>query len=379
MENFIAYNPTKIHFGRDVINELGKTVVLYGKKVLLIYGKGSILKNSVYDKIINQLRSVDADITEFTGIKPNPATNDVNKAVKVGIKKNIELIIAAGGGSVIDSAKIVSLCIPEDLDAWDVMKNRVKPRAAIPLIAVLTLAATGTEMNCFAVLQNNNTKEKIGYGNDLIYPGHSFLDPQFTFSVPTAQTTYGIVDLIAHCFESYFGYGDSPLSDRFVEAIVKDAMYYGPLVLKHPVNYEYRANIMWAATCALNGITACGRTSGDWGVHDIGHILSFLYNIPHGATLSIAYPAWLKLQKDKIPERIKQLGKQLFNTNSVDNTIENLEAFFKSINSPVHLSETGIGNDKKNEIIDLMTKNNATGNNHKLSKEDYEKLVDFML
>lgn len=379
MENFIAYNPTKIHFGKDIINDLGETIVQYGKKVLLIYGKGSILKNGIYDKIITQIKSVNADITEFTGVKPNPATNDVNKAVKLGIKNNIEVIIAVGGGSVIDSAKIVSLCIPEELDAWDVMKDRVKPRSAIPLIAVLTLAATGTEMNPYAVLQNNDTKEKIGYGNNLSFPKHSFLDPQFTFSVPADQTTYGIVDLIAHCFESYFGYGNSPLSDRFVQAIVKDAMYYGPLVIKHPANYEYRANIMWGATCALNGLTFCGRTSGDWGVHDIGHILSFLYDIPHGATLSIAYPAWLKLQKDRIPERIKQLGKQLFNTNSIDNTIEKLIVFFKFINSPVHLSEIGIGKDKKNEIIDLMTKNNATGSNHKLSKEDYEKLVDLML
>ncbi|MCK4664012.1 MAG: iron-containing alcohol dehydrogenase [Bacteroidales bacterium] len=376
MENFQVFNPTSLHFGKDVTKKLQDTVLNYGNNVMLIYGKGSIVKNGIYDKIKAQLNNV--KITEYNGIKPNPVVDDVNKAVLVGIENKVEVIVAVGGGSVIDSAKIISLCIPEKLDAWDVMKNIAKPEKSIPLIAVLTIAATGTEMNPYAVLQNHETYEKIGYGNELIFPKHSFLDPEFTYSVPKNHTAYGITDLIAHSLEAYFGFGDATLSDRFTTEIIKEAIYYGPLLLNDLKNYDYRAKIMWAATCALNGLTSYGRTSEDWGAHDIGHILSFLYDIPHGATLSIVYPAWLKLHKDRIPERIIKLGNQLFNINSIDETINKLKDFFISINCPVKLSEIGIGKDKKNEIIDLMNKNKVNGFNHKLSSEDYEMLVDFM-
>ncbi|MFH0736486.1 MAG: iron-containing alcohol dehydrogenase, partial [bacterium] len=178
--------------------------------------------------------------------------------------------------------------------------------------------------------------------------------------------------------EAYFGEGDASLSDRFVEAIVKEAMEYGPLVLKEPENYEYRAKIMWAATAALNGLTNNGRKYGDWGVHDIGHNISYLYNTPHGATLSIVYPAWLKLQKDRIPERIAQLGNQLFGINSADETILLLEKFFKSIDCPIRLSDIKIGIDKKVEIITQMLQNQVDGMVHKLSDEDRKKVVELM-
>jgi hypothetical protein len=379
MENFTAYNPTKLHFGKNVTESLGETVLEYGKRVLLMYGKGSVQRNGIYDIIVNQLKSINAEIFEFSGIKPNPLVDDVSEAAQIGILNNIDVIVAVGGGSVIDSAKITALAIANSTDPWAIMKYKVKPKTTKPLIAVLTLAATGTEMNGAAVLQNPETGEKIGYVTSLNYPKHSFLDPEFTYTVPKNYTAYGVVDLIAHALEAYFGEGDASLSDRFVEAIVKEAMEYGPKVLEEPENYDYRANIMWEATTALNGMTNYGRKNGDWGVHDIGHNISYLYDTPHGATLSIAYPAWLKLQKERIPDRIKKLGNQLFGTNSVDETIENLEKFFKSIDCPVRLSDINIGQEKQKEITEQMLKNKINGMVHEFSDDDRIKIVDLMM
>ncbi|MBI4649240.1 MAG: iron-containing alcohol dehydrogenase [Bacteroidia bacterium] len=378
MENFTVYNPTKVVFGKNVITQLSRTVLKFGKNVLLVYGMGSIKANGIYKEVIAQLHKAGVKVVEYSGIKPNPVVDDVKLATDLGIEKGIDVIVAVGGGSVIDSAKIISLCIPGNLDGWDVMKVNVKPVSAIPLITVLTLAATGTEMNCYAVLQNNKTREKTGFGNDLAFPKYSFLDPRYTFTVPAEQTAYGVVDMIAHALEGFFGYGECTLTDHFTGSIIKQAMHYGRLALKEPCNYNYRANLMWAATCALNGMTSYGRTSADWGPHDIGHILSFLYDTPHGASLSIAYPAWLKLQRTRIPHRIKDLGKLLFSTNSINQTIGKFEEYFSQINCPVRLSEIGIGSDKKNEILSLMIRNKVNGFVHKLNKADYEKILNLM-
>jgi len=379
MENFTAYNPTKLHFGKDVIEQLGEAAQEYGKKVLLMYGKGSVKKNGIYDKVIKQLKSFNAEVIEYSGIKSNPLVDDVNEAAQLGKLNNIDLIVAVGGGSVIDSAKITALSIANNTDPWAIMKFKVKPKTTIPLIAVLTLAATGSEMNGAAVLQNHETDEKKGFVSSLNYPKHSFLDPTYTFSVPKDYTAYGIVDLIAHSLEGFFGEGDATLTDRFVEAIIKEAMEYGPKVLSEPENYEYRAKIMWAATNALNGLTNHGRKSGDWGIHDIGHNLSYLFDTPHGATLSIAFPAWLKLQKERIPERIAKLGEHLYGTSSVDKTIKNLEDFFQSLGSPIKLSDIGIGKDKKETIIQQMIKTETNGMVHKLNDDDRKKIVELMM
>ncbi|MDY6800755.1 MAG: iron-containing alcohol dehydrogenase [Bacteroidota bacterium] len=379
MENFTAYNPTKLHFGKDVVEQLGEAAQEYGKKVLLMYGKGSIKKNGIYDQVIKQLKSFKAEVIEYSGIKSNPLVNDVSEAAQLGKLNNIDLILAVGGGSVIDSAKITGLSIANNTDPWAIMKFKVKPKATIPLIAVLTLAATGSEMNGAAVLQNHKTDEKIGFVSSLNFPKHSFLDPAYTFSVPKDYTAYGIVDLIAHSLEGFFGEGDATLTDRFVEAIIKEAMEYGPKVLSEPENYEYRAKIMWAATNALNGLTNHGRKSGDWGVHDIGHNLSYLFDTPHGATLSIAYPAWLKLQKDRIPERIAKLGEHLYGNPSADETIKHLENFFHSLGSPIKLSDIGIGEDKKETIIQQMIKTETNGMVHKLNDDDRKRIVELMM
>jgi alcohol dehydrogenase YqhD (iron-dependent ADH family) len=379
MENFVLYNPVNLQFGKGVLSNLGTLARPLGKKALLIYGKGSVRRNGVYDEVILQLKSAGIEICEYSGIKSNPVIEDVDAAVKIGIEKQVDFIVAAGGGSVIDSSKIIALCIPEKLHGWDVMKRKVIPSKAIPLLAVLTLAATGTEMNPVAVVQNHQTDEKIGYGHPLAFPKYSFLDPTFTHSVPANYTAYGIADLIAHSLEAFFTGGHSPLSDRISCSIILEAMQAGPLLLQNLNSYELRARIMYSATLALNGITAPGRiNNGDWAVHGLGHVLSLLHDVPHGASLTIVYPAWLKLHQDRIPDRIKQLGLLLFNDPSIEGCINKLESFFRAIQCPLKLEEAGIHPEDHARIEEVMKKNKVTGTSHSLSTEDYSRLVQLM-
>jgi hypothetical protein len=377
MENFVMYNPTRLHFGKDVIKGLGKAVSEFGNNVLFVYGGGSIMRNGIYDQVMDQLNAAGMTVWKYGGIRPNPVIEDVDEAAALGRKHSMDVIVAVGGGSVIDSAKVISLTIPYHGTGWDFYSGRYKPATAVPLIAVLTLAATGTEMNPFAVVQNRATMEKLGGRNDLMYPRHSFLDPSYTFSVPGDYTAYGIADLMAHCLEAYFDDGDATLSDRFVFSILQEAIEYGPPLLDHPDDYDLRARIMYAATAALNRImTMNGRkNAGDWGVHAISHVLSLLYDLPHGATLSIAFPAWMKVQAERIPDRIAFLGKHVFGVTTPDETIGALESFFSSIGCPVRLSQAGIGEDKKEEILQVMILNKVGGNYHKLSVEDYSRII----
>jgi alcohol dehydrogenase YqhD (iron-dependent ADH family) len=378
MENFIAYNPTKLHFGNRVLDKLGETVSVYGKNVLLMYGKGSIKKNSVYSNIVNQLNLAGSNISEFYGIKANPVIDDVEKAVELGIKNNVDVIIAAGGGSVIDSAKITSLCIKENLDPWSVLKSQQVAKQSIPIIVVLTIPATGSEMNQFSVVQNHRTGEKSALHSELMFPVHSFLDPVYTYSLPADQTSFGISDLIAHSFEAWFGEGEAHISDKLVVSVINEAIKYSPLVLKNPENYVYRSNIMWAATLALNGYTIHGRKSGDWAVHAIAHQISYLFDTAHGATLSIVYPAWLKLMKNRIPDRIILLGKEIFQNENIDRFISELENFYQTINCPIRLDEAGINKKQQELILEYMIKNQVNGLNHKLTIEDYKMIVNLM-
>lgn len=376
MENFIAYNPTKLHFGKGVMNNLGAAIEEFGKRVLLVYGGGSIKRNGIYDKTIEQLNSIGAEIFEYKGIKPNPLIEDVDAAAELARTNNVDVILAVGGGSVIDSAKIISITIPVNHSGWDFYSGEAKPEKAIPLISVLTLAATGTEMNPFAVIQNKAKKQKLGYGHDLIYNKHSFLDPENTFSVPKDYTAYGIADLISHCLEAYFGAGEATLSDKIVFAIMKDAIEYGEALLNNLEDYDLRANIMYDATMALNKITMYGRTSGDWGVHGIGHVLSMLYDTAHGASLTIVSPAWMKFHKEIIPERIAFLGKNVFDVEGVDESIAAFENYYKKIDCPTRFSDISKGEERKEEILSLLNEEKVEGANHKLSDADRAKIVD---
>jgi len=375
MNQFIAYNPTKLHFGHGVVNGLGANAEALGKHALLVYGGGSVLRNGSYHDTLAQLQLKGIEVTEYSGIKPNPLVDHVNEAAQLGKAKGVDMVVAVGGGSVIDSAKIVALCIASECEAWQVMTGGCTPEKALPLMAVLTLAATGTEMNGVAVLQNMETMEKIGYRNEMIYPAHSFLDPTYTISVPPDYTAYGIVDLIAHCLEAWFGKGDASLSDKFVVSIIREAMESGPLLMNDPANYDLRARIMWAATNALNNTTIYGRDSGDWGVHALGHVLSFLYDTAHGATLSIIYPAWLKVMKERAGEQIREIGMALFGTDTVEAAIAEFEALFTTLGSPVRCQQASIDDSKKGEILSLMNRNKAGGLHYRLTDSERESIA----
>jgi len=376
MENFISHNPTSLHFGKGVIETIGRTVKPYGSKVLLVYGKGSVKRSGLYNRIVAQLHQAGATIFEYDGIQPNPLVEDVDKAAAIGRENNVDYILAVGGGSVIDSAKIISIAIPVTHTAWKFYEYKAKPVKAVPLVAVLTLAATGTEMNPFAVLQNPETGRKDGYGSPLCYPVHSFLDPEVTYTVPADYTAYGIADLIAHCLENFFSVSECSLSDRFIAAIISDAMHWGPKLMANLQGYDERAAIMYDATMALNTMTGNGKGGGDWGVHGMGHILSLLHGVPHGASLSIIFPAWMKHLNKKAGKHISQLGTLVFGDSDTEKTILRFEEFFKQIGTPVRLSQVGIGEDKFEEIIQLMIRNKVEGRSYKLAEDDFRKIME---
>lgn len=380
MENFTAYNPTTLHFGKNVLSSLAVTLKEYGKKVLLVYGKGSVKKSGLYDYVKTSLNEAALEVYEYGGIKSNPIIEDVDGAAAIGRKYDVDVILAIGGGSVIDSAKIISVSIPVQHTGWDFFSGKAKAVKAIPVVAVLTLAATGSEMNPFAVVSNHSIGQKSAFGSPLTFPKHSFLDPQYTVSVSHEYTAYGIADLIAHCFEAWFGIGESTLSDRFVISIVKEAMEFGPQLLKNPSSYELRAKIMYAATMALNGTTMHGRAAGDWGVHSAGHILSLLYDVPHGASLTIVYPAWMRHFQNQISDRIAELGSRLFdNPLSAEESILQIETFFRSIDCPTRLSDLKIPGEHRQAIFTAMVSNKVNGAKMKFTESDYLELIDLFL
>jgi alcohol dehydrogenase YqhD (iron-dependent ADH family) len=381
MENFVAHNPTSLHFGKDVVNDLGKSAAGLGTRALLVYGRGSVLRNGSHRDTLEQLEQSGIEVSEYSGIKPNPVVEDVDAAAALGLQKKVDMVIAVGGGSVIDSAKLIAVSIAEKCNAWDIMKRKVTIGQALPLIAVLTLAATGTEMNAVAVVQNDRTKEKFGFSHKVMYPKHSFLDPAYTLSVPLNQTGYGIADLIAHALESYFGKGDASLTDRFVESILQEAFEYGPQLMAKPDDYDLRANIMWAATTALNGLTLWGRAGGDWTTHALGHQLSLLYDTAHGASLTIAFPAWMKHMTPRIGHRLEKLGSRLYGDPSPENTIRRLEDFFKDIGCPVSLGDIGLDESNRDEILTLMNRNDCNSKNpdNIIEDKDRSAILDFML
>jgi len=380
MENFIAYNPTKLYFGKNVIEKLPNEINKFGNKVLLLTGKGSVKKYGYYDQVVALLNESGKKIVEFSGIKPNPVVDDAEKVVQIAQNEQVDFIVALGGGSVIDTAKMVNMAYANDLPVWDIMKHEVKPTRKVPLIAILTLAATGTEMNGAAVLQNHQTQEKIGYFSPLMYPTVSFLDPSWTFSVPKNQTVNGMVDLVAHSLEAYFSGGDAPLSDRFVAANILETMDYAPKLLQNLKDYDLRARMMWTASIAENGTTMHGRTTnGDWGTHALAHHISLLWDTPHGATLSVMFPAWLKALQERIENRLIKLGELLTGKNiTAVESIQLIEKFFESIGAPTRFAQLGLQENDKQKLLDLWLINHPEGMHHKLDEEDYQNIIKYL-
>ncbi len=385
MENFQYYNPTKILFGKDVLDNICAETVYYGAKALIIIGQGSVKKSGLYARVISLLNIGGVEHATYEGIKPNPTYQDADEAISVAKHENIDMIIAIGGGSVIDTAKAVAMGFYTDQSVWDFYLQKL-PRAekALPVINILTLAATGTEMNSATVLQDTESGMKKGYSAPCLFPKVSFLDPSFTLTVPLNYTAYGVADLISHALEQFFGKGVSPLSDMYAASVIKLAINYGEKLISDLQNYELREQIMWLATNALNGTLKAGKNSGDWGVHGFEHTLSVLYNIPHGAGLSIVYPAWLKKHKSILKSKLAFLAKNVFDIVENDETLAaetfilKLETFFKKISTPVKLSEVGVHPSDRNKIIENLNLNKVTGSVYQLKEIDYEEMLDRM-
>lgn len=377
MENFTFYNPTTVHFGKGVLGNLVQTLSDYGTRVLMVYGQSSLKHSGLYDRVRASLEKAGLLVFEYSGIRSNPIVEDVEAAASLGRLNKVDMVLAIGGGSVIDSAKAIALTVPVSHPAWDFFTGKAAPAKGLPIITILTLAATGSEMNSIAVISNKAEKLKAPIRSPLAFPKHSFLDPEVTMTVPRDYTAYGVADLMAHCMEAWFGAGDCPMSDKLIMGIINEAMEAGPPLLNDLQNYALRARIMYAATLALNGITLQGKISGDWGVHAVGHILSLLYDVPHGASLTIVYPAWMRLFKNLIGSRISDLGSGMFGEKlDADQAIGRIEDFFLSLGCPVKLRDLNIQNPSMNEIVESMETGKVNGMNMRFGEGDYRRLVE---
>lgn len=385
MENFIYHNPTKIIFGKNEVEKLGLECKLYGNKALVLIGKGSVKRNGLYARIISNLNMNEIKSVTYEGIKSNPTFEDADAAVALAKEHKVDMIIAVGGGSVIDTAKAVAMGYYVEHSVWEFYNQSVpRPEKALPMINVLTLAATGTEMNSSTVIQHTAGGMKKGYSAPVLFPKVSILDPELTYSVPDDYTAYGIADLVSHCLEVYFGKGESPLSDHYIASIIKLATVYGPKVLENPEDYDARANIMWLATNALNGSLVNGKGYGDWGSHVFEHSLSVMYDVAHGAGLSIVFPAWLKHFSDKFQPKLAFLGKMVFDVHEGSEEhqakvfIEKLEEFYKSIKTPIRLTEVNIQKDDKAKILENLRLNKVSGRVYQMNEEDYDHILEKM-
>lgn len=379
MNQFTQFNPTKLFFGKDSISNLGEEVKLKGNRALILIGKGSVKHNGILKQVTNALKTESIEYTIFEGIKSNPEYQTADDAVKMAKDFNADCIVAVGGGSVIDTAKAVAAGFYVDHSVWDFFTKKAEVPNALPVYAVLTLAATGTEMNRSTVLQDTVAQRKIGWGNEKLFPVAAFLNPEFTYSVPADYTAYGVSDLIAHTLELFFGKDEALLSDYFATDVIKLAFEFGPKVLAEPNNYQYRAEIMWLATVALNGTLQAGKRSGDWGVHGFEHCLSVLYDVAHGAGLSIVYPAWLKHYYPQIEAKLDFMAKRVLgdDKNGKD-FIEALENFYDKIGSPKRMGDIKVPTSDKERIKRCLIQNRIRGVYFNQTEQDYNEMLNLM-
>ncbi len=346
MKAFNLDIPTKVIFGNgESAQSTGSAVASFGKKVLLTYGKESIKRTGTYDKVIDSLKAAGIDeITEFSGIKSNPSLSHLKEGIELARSKQIDVILAVGGGSVMDEAKGIAAGVFYDGDVWDFYSGQAAPQQALPVIAVPTLPATASEMNGGTVITNDTTKEKFGFMNELLFPKVAIMDPELTHTVPKDYTAYAGVDAISHLIEGYFT-GDAnwtPIQDRYVEGLVKTVIEATDRILEKPDDNEARSTMMWAATLAWNGLGVAGVGNMSFPNHMIEHPLSGRYDITHGAGLSIVIPAWMRFAKSRYPEKLQQFAREVFGLDSADAGIDALEQWFQSIQSPTRLSAANI-------------------------------------
>ena len=357
MQNFDYQTPTRLIFGKGVIEKLPSVMAQFGKKILLTYGGGSIKKIGLYQQVHELLK--DYDIVELSDIQPNPKYDpSVLEGVRLCKEHKVDVILAVGGGSVLDCSKAIAAGACYDGDPWDLISYKVKAQAALPVVDIITLAATGSEYDTFGVISRTETNDKIGYGDRLLYPVCSFLDPTYTFTVNKKQTAAGIADAMNHVMEQYFTEDTTLLNDGFCESMLRSLMVNGRKCLENPEDYTARAEMMLACTYGCNGILALGNSPSGWPCHGIEHALSAYYDITHGWGLAIITPRWMKhiLNERTLPRFVKY-GVNVFGIDAnldqweiASKAIEETYRFFESIGIPMHLREVGIDESRIDEM-----------------------------
>ena len=357
MQNFEYRTPTRLIFGQGVIEKLPGVLAQFGKKILLTYGGGSIKKIGLYQKVLELLDGF--QIVELPGIQPNPKYDpSVLDGVRLCKEHQVDVILAVGGGSVLDCSKAIAAGACYEGDPWDLITYKVKAKSALPIVDILTLAATGSEYDSGGVISRTETNDKIGYMDPLLYPAVSFLDPTYTFSVSKKQTCAGIADAINHILEQYFCEDSTLMNDGFCEAGIKSLMVNGKACLENPTDYRARAEMMFTCTLACNDIMSLGNSPSGWPMHGIEHALSGYYDITHGEGLAIITPRWMKhiLSERTLPRFVKY-GVNVFGIDAslppmeiAEKAIEKTYKFFEGIGIPMHLREVGIDSSRIDEM-----------------------------
>lgn len=383
MQNFDYMTPTCLIFGRDAIAKLPEVMTQFGKKILLTYGGGSIKKIGLYQKVLEMLKGY--DIVELPGIQPNPKYDpSVLDGVRLCKEHNVDVILSVGGGSVLDCSKAIAAGAKYDGDPWDLISYKVKAKAALPIVDILTLAATGSEYDCGGVISRTETNDKIGYIDPLLFPVVSILDPVYTFTVSKKQTAAGIADAMNHTIEQYFVEDSTLLNDGFCESMLRSLMTNGRKCLENPEDYTARAEMMLACTYGCNGILALGNSYSGWPCHGIEHALSAYYDITHGEGLAIITPRWMRhILSERTMDRFVKYGINVF---GIDPTLPKQEIagkaidatyeFFESINIPMHLREVGIDDSRIDEMAHHIAVNEGLDKAYApLTEQDIKEIL----
>ena len=381
MQNFTFSNPTKILFGEGQIQNIAKLIPA-NAKILLTYGGGSIKKNGVYDQVVSALEG--KTWFEFGGIEPNPHYETLMKAVDLVRKENIDFLLPVGGGSVIDGTKLIAAAVNFDGEPWDIMAKNLPFTSALPIGCVLTLPATGTESNGNSVITKASTQEKLSFGSPLVYPQFAVLDPTTTYSLPPRQIANGVVDAFVHIMEQYLTYPvDAKVQDRFAEGLLITLIEEGPRALKEPNNYAVRANVMWAATMALNGLIGVGVPQ-DWATHMIGHEITAMHGLDHAQTLAVVLPAVMQHQREKKRDKLLQYGRRVWGLNGgnddalIDAAILATRNFFEQMGTPTTLSGYGVSSESIPKLVDMLVKHEllALGEHGAITPEASREILE---
>ncbi|MDE5841220.1 MAG: iron-containing alcohol dehydrogenase [Muribaculaceae bacterium] len=383
MNNFVFFPATKYVFGRGVENKVAEELEAFGmKKPLVVYGKGSVIKSGLLDRVKKSLDNAGIPFAELGGVQPNPVDSKVYEGIEIAKKEGIDSVLAVGGGSSIDTAKAIAAAIPYGGDFWDFFCGKSKVKKALPVGVVLTIPAAGSEGSGNTVITKLDGLHKLGMGSDVLRPKFALMNPELTFTLPPYQTAAGITDMMAHIMERYFS--NTPeveITDRIAEGLLKAIITEAPKVIADPENYDARANIMWSGTLAHNGVCSGGREE-DWATHGLEHELSAVYDVTHGAGLAVMFPAWMTYAMQENPGKLAQFARRVFDVEEPEDRkaaaegIVKLKNFFSSIGMPVSMKELGIENPDVKLLAEKVTDNKGKvfGNYIKIDRDIAEKI-----